>query len=126
MKPYYDLPVTLLNRAQNQMLFGADHPLALSSGGWPAAIRTMKAEDIRKFHADNYHLANMGMVASFPKEMPAGDVLRRLDAILNRLEPTRPERRYTSEADMPAPRPAHAGQIKLVEYPQKNERSEEH
>lgn len=121
MTTTYDRPVSLLFRAANQMLFGAEHPLALSSGGWPDAIRAMRAEDIRKFHADNYHLANMGMVASFPKEMPPGDVLRRLDAILNRLEPAQPQRRYTSEADMPAPRPAPAGQIKLVEYPQKNE-----
>src|SRR5205823_13398751 len=66
-------------RAENQMLYGADHPLALSAGGWPASIRQMKAEDIRKFHSDNYHLANMGMVASFPKEMPLGDTLQRLD-----------------------------------------------
>ncbi|MFL6283423.1 MAG: hypothetical protein ACJ74Q_09820 [Pyrinomonadaceae bacterium] len=117
----YDHPISLLFRAENQMLYGADHPLALSSGGWPSAIRAMKAEDIRKFHADNYHLANMGMVASFPKEMPAGDVLRRLDAILNKLEPTQAARRYTSESDMPAPKPAPAGQIKLVEYPHKNE-----
>jgi Zn-dependent M16 (insulinase) family peptidase len=117
----YDRPISLLFRAENQMLFGADHPLALSSGGWPSSIRAMKAEDIRKFHADNYHLANMGMVASFPKEMPAGDVLRRLDAILNKLEPTQGTRRYTSESDMPAPKPAPAGQIKLVEYPHKNE-----
>jgi Zn-dependent M16 (insulinase) family peptidase len=121
MTTTYDRPISLLFRAENQMLYGADHPLALSSGGWPDAIRAMKAEDIRKFHADNYHLANMGMVASFPKEMPAGDVLRRLDAILDKLEPTRDERRYTSEDDMPAPKPAPAGQIKLVEYPQKNE-----
>ncbi|HEV7894066.1 MAG TPA: hypothetical protein VGP08_25850 [Pyrinomonadaceae bacterium] len=121
MTTSFDRPISLLFRAENQMLFGAGHPLALSSGGWPDAIRAMKAEDIRKFHADNYHLANMGMVASFPKEMPAGDVLRRLDAILNKLEPTQSSRRYTSEADMPAPRPAPAGQIKLVEYPQKNE-----
>jgi Zn-dependent M16 (insulinase) family peptidase len=117
----YDRPISLLFRAENQMLYGADHPLALSSGGWPSSIRAMKAEDIRKFHANNYHLANMGMVASFPKEMPAGDVLRRLDAILNKLEPTQTPRRYTSESDMPAPRPAPAGQIKLVEYPHKNE-----
>jgi Zn-dependent M16 (insulinase) family peptidase len=117
----YDRPISLLFRAENQMLYGADHPLALSSGGWPSAIRAMKAEDIRKFHSDNYHLANMGMVASFPKEMPLGDVLTRLDAILNRLEPTQPARRYTSESDMPAPKPATAGQIKLVEYPHKNE-----
>jgi Zn-dependent M16 (insulinase) family peptidase len=117
----YDRPISLLFRAENQMLYGADHPLALSSGGWPSAIRAMKAEDIRKFHSDNYHLANMGMVASFPKEMPLGDVLTRLDGILNRLEPTQPARRYTSESDMPAPKPAPAGRIKLVEYPHKNE-----
>jgi Zn-dependent M16 (insulinase) family peptidase len=117
----YDRPISLLFRAENQMLYGADHPLALSSGGWPSAIRAMKAEDIRKFHSDNYHLANMGMVASFPKEMPLGDVLSRLDAILNKLEPTQGTRRYTSESDMPAPKPAPAGQIKLVEYPDRNE-----
>ena len=121
MATTYDRPISLLFRAENQMLYGADHPLALSSGGWPSAIRAMKAEDIRKFHADNYHLANMGMVASFPKEMPLGDVLRRLDAILDKLEPVQGSRHYTSESDMPAPRPAPAGQIKLVEYPDKNE-----
>jgi Zn-dependent M16 (insulinase) family peptidase len=117
----YDRPISLLFRAENQMLYGADHPLALSSGGWPSAIRAMKAEDIRKFHSDNYHLANMGMVASFPKEMPLSDTLRRLDAILNKLEPMQGARRYTSESDMPAPKPAPAGQIKLVEYPDRNE-----
>ncbi|PYS76309.1 MAG: hypothetical protein DMF66_15430, partial [Acidobacteria bacterium] len=74
-----------------------------------------------KFHSDNYHLANMGMVASFPKEMPLGDTLQRLDDILNRLEPTQPALHYTTESDVPAPRPATAGEIKLVEYPDKNE-----
>jgi Zn-dependent M16 (insulinase) family peptidase len=117
----YDRPISLLFRAENRMLYGADHPLALSSGGWPSGIRAMKAEDIRKFHSDNYHLANMGMVASFPKEMPVGDTLRRLDAILNKLEPAQGARRYTSESDMPAPKPAPAGQIKLIEYPDGNE-----
>jgi Zn-dependent M16 (insulinase) family peptidase len=121
MRTTYDKPISLLFRAENQMLFGADHPLALSAGGWPASIRQMKAEDIRKFHSDNYHLANMGMVASFPKEMPLGDTLRRLDEILNRLEPTQPSLHYTTEADVPAPKPAPAGEIKLVEYPDKNE-----
>src|ERR687886_503635 len=121
MRTTYDRPISRLFRAENQMVYGAEHPLAMSSGGWPASIREMKAEDIRKFHADNYHLANMGMVASFPKEMPLGSVLARLGAILDKLEPTQPARRYTSESDMPAPRPAPAGQIQLVEYPHKNE-----
>src|SRR5918911_2760806 len=121
MRTTYDRPVSLLFRAENQMVYGADHPLAMSSGGWPASIREMKAEDIRKFHGDNYHLANMGMVASFPKEMPLGSVLTRLDAILNRLEPPQESRHFITESDIPAPKPAPAGTIKLVEYPHKNE-----
>lgn len=117
----YERPDSLLDRAESRMIYGADHPLALSAGGWPAAIRQMKAEDIRKFHADNYHLGNMGMVASFPQEMPLAQALRRLDEILNRLEPKQEQRRYPSEADLPAPKPAPVGQIELVEYPDKNE-----
>jgi Zn-dependent M16 (insulinase) family peptidase len=117
----YDRPVSLLFRAENQMLYGAAHPLALSAGGWPASIREMKAEDIRKFHTDNYHLGNMGMVASFPNEMPLNDVLRRLDTIFNRIEPKQETRKYASEADLPAPQPATPGEIRLVEYPHKNE-----
>jgi Zn-dependent M16 (insulinase) family peptidase len=121
MRTTYDRPISLLFRAENQMVYGAAHPLAMSAGGWPATIREMKAEDIRKFHADNYHLANMGMVASFPKEMPLGSVLTRLDGILDRLEPKQEQRHFTTESDIPAPQPATAGTIKLVEYPHKNE-----
>jgi len=116
----YERPVSLVYRAMSQMLYGAKHPAALSAGGWPAAIRQMKAEHIPKFHADNYHLGNMGMVASFPPEMALSDVLRHLDEILNRLEPNQGERRFAKEADLPAPKPAPAGQIELVEYPDKN------
>jgi Zn-dependent M16 (insulinase) family peptidase len=116
----YDRPVSLLFRVASQMIYGSDHPLALSAGGWPAAIREMKAEHIRRFHADNYHLGNMGMVASFPKEMPLAEVLSRLDQILNRLEPRQETRRFASEADLSAPKPAAAGEIRLVEYPHQN------
>src|ERR1044071_676405 len=121
MRTSYDRPVFQLFRAENQLVYGATHPLAMSSGGWPDSIREMKAEDIRKFHADNYHLGNMGMVASFPREMPLGDVLARLDAIFNKLEPKQEGRRFMSESDIPDPKPAPAGTIKLVEYPHKNE-----
>ncbi|MFL6336795.1 MAG: M16 family metallopeptidase [Pyrinomonadaceae bacterium] len=121
MRTTYDRPISLLFRAVNQMVYGADHPLAMSSGGWPDSIREMKPEDIRKFHADNYHLGNMGMVASFPKEMPLAEVVARLDAVFNRLEPKQESRHYTTESDVPAPKPAPAGTIQLVEYPHKNE-----
>ncbi|MDT5269535.1 MAG: hypothetical protein QOH49_1721 [Acidobacteriota bacterium] len=121
MRTTYDRPISRLFRAENQMIYGADHPLAMSAGGWPDSIREMKAEDIRKFHADNYHLGNMGMVASFPKEMPLSEVVARLDAVFNRLEPKQESRHFTTESDIPKPKPAAAGSIKLVEYPHKNE-----
>jgi Zn-dependent M16 (insulinase) family peptidase len=116
----YERPISLLFRVANQMVYGSNHPLALSSGGWPSAIREMKAEHIRRFHADNYRLGNMGMVASFPKEMPLGGVLSRLDQILNKLEPKQETKRFASEADLTAPTPAAAGEIRLVEYPHQN------
>jgi Zn-dependent M16 (insulinase) family peptidase len=121
MTSSFERPIRRVFRSAYVMLYGNDHPLALSAGGWPAAIREMKPEHIRRFHSDNYHLGNMGMVASFPKEMPLSDVLRRLDQILNRLEPTREQRRFASEADLPAPKPAPAGQIEFARYPIKNE-----
>ncbi|MBV9927114.1 MAG: hypothetical protein JOZ96_19000 [Acidobacteria bacterium] len=121
MRTTYDRPVSRLFRAENQMVYGPTHPLAMSSGGWPDSIREMKPEDIRKFHADNYRLGNMGMVASFPKEMPLGEVLARLDAVFNRLEPKQETRHFTTESDLPKPSPAPAGTIQLVEYPHKNE-----
>jgi len=113
----YERPVSLLFRVASQMIYGPAHPLALSAGGWPASIREMKAEHIRRFHADNYRLGNMGMVASFPKEMPLAGVLSRLDQILDQLEPKQETRRFASEADLTAPKPAAVGEIRLVEYP---------
>ena len=96
--------------------YGKDHPLALSAGGWPAAIREMKAQDIRRFHADNYHLGNIGMVASFPRRCPLGDGLRPPRPDSNRLEPTRPQLNAFSSPPwtLPAPKPPPAGQIELV------------
>jgi Zn-dependent M16 (insulinase) family peptidase len=117
----FERPDALLSRALNRMIFGADHPLAWSAGGWPDAIRTMKPDDIRKFHREHYHLGNMGAVSSFPKEMPVTDVLRTLDGILSRIESTQEARRYPTESELANAKPAPAGQIQVVEYPDKNE-----
>jgi Zn-dependent M16 (insulinase) family peptidase len=118
----YERPNYLLFRSINRLLYGAEHPLAHSAGGWPAAIREMRPEDIRRFHRDNYRLGNMGMVASFPAEMPLADVTRRLDQILSRLAAKNQEgeRAFRTEADLPRPAPAPGGQIELVEYPHQN------
>ena len=81
----------------------------------------MTPEDIKRFHAANYHLGNMGMVASLPKEMALSDVLARTDAILNKLEPTPPKTKFKTKDDLPAPQMAQAGTIKIIEYPHRNE-----
>jgi Zn-dependent M16 (insulinase) family peptidase len=117
----FDRPVYRLYHAIDQSLYGASHPLSYSSGGLPASIREMKAEDIRKFHRDNYHLGNMGMIGSFPKEMPINDLLMTLDGILNRLEPDAAGRKFMTEAELPAPRMAETGKIQVVDYPHRND-----
>jgi Zn-dependent M16 (insulinase) family peptidase len=117
----FDRPGSRLNRVLDQALYGQSHPLAYSSGGLPAAIRAMKAEDIRKFHRDNYRLGNMGMIGSFPKEMPINDALKKLDAILNRLEPEAGRAKFMTEDQLPAPQMATPGKIQIVDYPHKND-----
>lgn len=117
----FDRPANRLYRALDQALYGQSHPLSYSSGGLPAAIREMKAEAIRKFHRDNYRLGNMGMIGSFPKEMPLSDTLKNLDAILNRLEPKPGETKFMTEAALPAPQMAAPGKIQIVDYPHKND-----
>jgi Zn-dependent M16 (insulinase) family peptidase len=102
-------------------LYGPGHPLSYVSGGSPEGIRELKPEDIRTFHAANYHLGNMGMIASLPKEMALGDVLTRTDAILKRLEPQPAKTKFKTEEELPAAKMAATGQIQIIEYPDRNE-----
>ncbi|HEX7706120.1 MAG TPA: hypothetical protein VF701_06630 [Thermoanaerobaculia bacterium] len=74
----------VLFRTMGHLVYGKNHPLAFNSGGEPSGIRTMVPEDIRKFHAENYYLANMGTMVAFPASVPAAEVLQRTDAILTR------------------------------------------
>ena len=120
MTSSFDRPGSRQFRAASQLVYGERHPLSYSSGGWPAAIREMQPAHIRKFHADNYHLANMGMVSALPRTMPAPAVLARMDAILNRLEPNPVKRDFPGEDDLPAPQPAPPGTIRIEPYPHRN------
>lgn len=117
----FDRPVYRLYRAIDQTLYGTRHPLSFSSGGTPEAIREMKAEDIRKFHSDNYRLGNMGMIGSFPKEMALADLLTKLDGILNRLEGDAKPKKFMTEGELPAPQAAPPGKIQIVDYPHRND-----
>lgn len=104
-----------------KMVYGENHPLTFNSGGSPEALRIIQPSDIRRFHADHYHLANMGAIVSVPKEMAVDGVLAKLDASLTRVEPSRPNRPVKTERDLPAARPAPAGQIRYAEYPHRND-----
>lgn len=107
--------------AAGLLLYGKNHPLSYSSGGTPEAIRDLKPQDIRSFHAANYHLGNMGMIGSFPKDMAIADILKRTDAILNRLQPRPSKLKFKTKAGLPMPKMATPGKIEIIEYPNKND-----
>lgn len=111
----YEQPETNMWRAAGQLVYGAKHPLALDSGGYPPAIRAMTPEDIRRFHDAAYHLANMGMVGAFPSAMALPDVLDQTSAIVDK-EAGR-KGKVMTEAELPAPAPAAAGTVEVVDYP---------
>jgi Zn-dependent M16 (insulinase) family peptidase len=102
-------------------LYGHRHPLSWSSGGLPEAIRQMKPADIRAFHDHHYFLANMGSVVSLPSGDTVAAQLTRLDAILNAVQPNPVSLKPQSEADLPAPQPAPAGNISVVDFPYEND-----
>lgn len=110
-----------LFRAASVAVYGSDHPLSYVAGGSPEGIRAMTPDDIKRFHAANYHLGNMGMVTSLPKEMALGDVLARTDVILNRLQPGPSKTKFKTKNELPSPKMAAAGTIQIVEYPHRNE-----
>lgn len=108
-------------RMLGQNVYGAQHPLTFVSGGLPEAIRAMKPEDIRRFHAANYHLANMGMVASFSSQVGVEDALQRIGALLDRVEPGGGKQmHFTSVSDMPMPKASGVGSVLIAEYPNSN------
>jgi Zn-dependent M16 (insulinase) family peptidase len=115
MVRYYEQPDTTLWLAAKRLVYGAKHPLAFESGGYPDDIRTMTPEDIRKFHGDNYHLANMGMIATFPSAMTLTQVLDGTDQVLT----TANQRtgKVTTEADLPKPAAASTETPITVDYP---------
>lgn len=118
----YERPWTRLYKRLKLDLYGPNHPLSYESGGTPAGLRSLQPADIRKFHDANYHLANMGMVVAVPSQMPLDDTLRRLGAILDRVEPDAAKYKGTfkTAAQLPPPRPAKPGRIDTVGYPDKN------
>lgn len=114
-------PFRQVYRAMSHLVYGKDHPLSFNSGGEPSGIRTMKAEDIRAFHRNNYYLANMGTIAAFPKSVAITDILGRIDRTLTRLQPEPATRAAQGRTAAPPPSAAAEGSVAVYEYPHKNE-----
>jgi Zn-dependent M16 (insulinase) family peptidase len=116
-----DQPARRLRSAAITDVYGAGHPLQFNSGGSPEALRRLTPADIRSFHDAHYFLANMGAIVSLPASVPVASALQQMNALLTRVEPQRPSRPIVTEQSLAAPRPAPAGEIALVEYPNRNE-----
>ncbi len=58
-------PGTRLYNTLDSFIFGEAHPLSFNSGGTPEGIRTMQPDNIKQFHAANYHLGNAGFKTTF-------------------------------------------------------------
>jgi Zn-dependent M16 (insulinase) family peptidase len=114
--------VSVLYRALFRTVYGPEHPLALNSGGEPAAIREMLPADIRKFHREHYFLGNMGGIVSLPHGEDLCQTLEHLDQILNRLEPEPPGYPVQTEASLPTPQPHPGSAITIYDYPLQNEK----
>ncbi|HEX9981934.1 MAG TPA: hypothetical protein VGF69_01600 [Thermoanaerobaculia bacterium] len=114
-------PFRVLFREAGHLVYGRKHPLSYNSGGEPSGIRTMQPQDIRDFHAANYYLANMGIIAAFPKSVPLHTILERTNGILNKVEPEGKKRQPTTATALPAPQASPAGTISVAEYPHRND-----
>ena len=104
-----------------RMVFGQTHPLSVNVGGSPQGIREMKTDDIKRFHAENYHLGNMGAIISMPKEVSLETALSRLNASLNKAEPKPEKRDFISNDKLPPTKPAPVGKIQISEFASENE-----
>lgn len=117
--PWGELSITV-----GRMVWGEGHPMCLDAGGYPPAIRTMLPDDLRRFHAANYHLNNMGAVVAIPSDIPLDNCLSKLSAIFTTVEPNAAPLENADPAlienYMPAPKSAPAGTIKLVDFPNQN------
>lgn len=111
----YESPIAVMWRGALQLVYGADHPLSWEPGGYPDAIRTMTPADIRAFHTANYHLANMGVIAAFPRSVALADVLERMEQVLSTANHRTGA--VMTEAQLPKPPPPPAQRVTILDYP---------
>ncbi len=103
----------------DRMVYGLNHPMSYSSGGFPEAIRTMTPEDLRTFHKNSYRINNMGAILSLPPDISIDAALANMSTILSQVDPNAQvgDDPVTLDERLPHPNPAAAGTIRLAPYP---------
>lgn len=119
----FERPWSNLGRELGLLLYGPEHPISYSSGGYPDAIRTMTTDDMWQFIENTYHLNNMGMIAAIPDEIGLDEFLKQTSAILKRVEPDASVGDDPAAAmdRLPPPRIAPPGDLKHSYFPNQNE-----
>lgn len=113
-KPWY-----YLSKNMDRLLYGSDHPIGYVSGGDPAVMRSMTAQDMWRFHKENYHLGNMGVVVAIPDAITMDGFLVEMSEILDRCQPGTDSNPLVGigKYDLPAAKQAPPGTAKLAHYP---------
>ncbi|MEE9553084.1 MAG: insulinase family protein [candidate division Zixibacteria bacterium] len=119
----FESPWSNLSRRLGHLLYGPEHPISYSSGGYPDAIRTMTPDEMWTFIENTYHLNNMGMIAAIPDEISIEDFLKRSSAIFKRVEPDAKANNDPATLDdrLPPPKTAAPGAIEQSYFPAENE-----
>ncbi len=120
----FESPWGMMSRQIGQWVWGENHPMSYDAGGYPPAIRTMTPQNLRDFHAANYHLNNMGAVVSIADDVPLDVCLQKLADIFKRVEPNCPKLANADPAIiedfMPKPKPGPAGSTAITTFPNQN------
>jgi Zn-dependent M16 (insulinase) family peptidase len=116
-KPWY-----YFSKPMDVMVYGDNHPLTYVSGGDPAAMRNMVPQDLWRFHKNNYHLSNMGVIVSIPDDISIDSFLKQTGQILNRCQsyPDSSSQVGMRAYDFPPIHMAQPGTTKIVSYPSEN------
>ena len=113
----WDNPWSRVDQRLRDLAYGPEHPLSNNAGGIPAEIRRLTPAEIRRFQQSSHFLGNMGAeLVLAPGEM-TDELLKRLDALLTRLEPARPALPTRSRTDLPPLSPAAVAVTEVLEVP---------
>lgn len=123
MVSYFEKAAWYQWKGLEELLYGEDHPLGNTSGGYPPDIRKMTPEDMWKFHRNAYHLDNMGIIVSIPENISIESFLKNTAGILDRCSNSARKNKLVGMTNFDFPPPASTsppGTTRIMGYPSDN------